>query len=374
METEHKKQQWKHSSSTKPERITNGRNIQQEHNLNSNSNIRDTIKNLDQHEQSRSSSTISLASSIQERQKWKFGNNTTATKNREQEKQQAYLSGKQLEDRQENDDQNDQKQDAGYTFGVDGLRLQGSAKRCASICSHSDEEGLLTNHLVEDVVEFQERRRQRTRQISVDYSKADQQEPQGTIKQATIVCSPTDDDDYVLTVPEHTDHPVDDFIAVKTFDFHIRHDEESEMLNRNGTLTSENDQPIGIVTVKDDKGLIRAVHPLKKESESTVACQELVPAKKEFDGDDPVYNDDEYLYVVRGITSIPHDFAPERVVTPVYTVPRYPDNHNPLLPLSLQKKLGEPSSSHYSYHGTCKFCYHIFQSNGMCIFKTGVEC
>ena len=235
MKTEHKKQQQKHSSSTKPECIANGRNIQQQHNLNSSSNIRDTIKN------------------------W-----------------------------------------------------------------------------------------QSTQQISIAYSKADPPEPQGTIKQAAFVCSPTDDDEFVHTVTEHTDHPVDDFIAVKTPDFHIRDDQvqELEELNSSGTLTSVNHQLLDMVTVKEYQGFIRAVHPLKNESDSTMKCQEIVPAKKEFDGDDPDYNDDEYLHIVRGITSVPHDFAPERVVTPVYTVPRYPDNHNPLLPLSLQKKLGKSNHRH----------------------------
>ena len=148
-------------------------------------------------------------------------------------------------------------------------------------------------------------------------------------------------------------------------------------MNRGGTLSSESHQPIDTVAVQEYQGLIIAVHPLKNESDSTETCRELVPAKKEFDGVNPNYNDDEYLCIVRGITSVPHDFAPERVVTPVYTVPRYPDNHNPLLPLSLQKKLGESSFPIILPLGMqVLLTYFYLQAYGYvtCIFKTCVEC
>ena len=308
---------------------------------------------MNQQQQNLSSNTAT-AISIQDQQRLELRSNTTATENQE-EKQKSYLTQKRLEEQQVEVEPLHQKQ-AGHTIGVDGKRLEETTKHVTFLCSFThDEEKLpldeiLTNHpatmMTPDCRARQEEDSD-TNQTRGD----DTLEPQVTIKQDVIVCSPTDDDEIVHDVTQHTDHPVDDFIAVKTPDFLIRHDqvEELEESNRGGTLTSESHQPIDTVAVQEYQGLIIAVHPLKNESDSTETCRELVPAKKEFDGVNPNYNDDEYLRIVRGITSVPHDFAPERVVTPVYTVPRYPDNHNPLLPLSLQKKLGKDIRPHWYY-------------------------
>ena len=167
----------------------------------------------------------------------------------------------------------------------------------------------------------------------------------GTVKAATTVCCPTEEADDSLAEDIQPSHPVDDFVAVKLPEFRGSHDDGGR------ETANEIIQTTSTVQAYQSCALIKAVHPLTKENELQITdqCQQLVPAKKEFDGDNPDYNDDEYLYIVRGITSIPHDFAPERVVTPVYTVPRYPDNHNPLLPLSLQKKQGKDIRPHWYY-------------------------
>ena len=168
----------------------------------------------------------------------------------------------------------------------------------------------------------------------------------GTSTEAAAVFSPTEETECNhQTENLQPSHPVDDFVAVKLPEFRGSQDD-------GGSETgNEIIQTTSTVQAYQSCALIKVVHPLTKENELQITnhCQQLVPAKKEFDGDNPDYNDDEYLYIVRGITSIPHDFAPERVVTPVYTVPRYPDNHNPLLPLSLQKKLGKDIRPHWYY-------------------------
>ena len=146
--------------------------------------------------------------------------------------------------------------------------------------------------------------------------------------------SPQEETECSKTDKLQVRHPVDDSVMGRVPEFRGSCD--------NGGRESENGVTRATSGAYPSCALIKAVHPITNENKLVISnqCQQLVPGRTEFDGDDPEYNDDEYLYVVRGITSVPHDFFPERVVTPVYTVPRYPDNHNPLLPLSLQKKLG----------------------------------
>ena len=164
----------------------------------------------------------------------------------------------------------------------------------------------------------------------------------GTSMVATAVFSPTEETECNQTENLQPSHPVDDLVAVKFPEFRGSHDDGGSKAENRVT------QRTSTVQAYQSCAEIKAVHPVTNKNEPEISnhCQQLGPAKKVFDGDDPDYNDDEYLHIVRGITSVPHDFAPERVVTPVYTVPRYPDNHNPLLPLSLQKKLGKDIRPH----------------------------
>lgn len=188
----------------------------------------------------------------------------------------------------------------------------------------------------------------------------EQQKPQQNVYQmehagmahgdeGTIICSPSEEENEEA---ENTQahQPVDDFIAVKVRETFSRVDVQLVNLSSESVPTKRNmlestDQSYtGQETQQIEEScgpnyLQPAVCDKSTSMYETLTCEQSMASKKvEDEGFDR--DDDEYLHIVRGITSVPHDFAPERVVVPVYTVPRYPDNHNPLLPLSLQKKLG----------------------------------
>lgn len=54
-----------------------------------------------------------------------------------------------------------------------------------------------------------------------------------------------------------------------------------------------------------------------------------------------------YSLAIRDLLMIRHNM---RGIIPIYTVPRYPDNHNPLLPLALRRRLGEFVDNESSLH------------------------